>query len=197
MSQRLTCVLQRWREALDPGIKRGPWAEHEDDKLITMFRTHGRKWNDIAVSLDGRPPVQVHPIYFRLVEQKLTSDSQCRNRWLSLVRAGKIEDDAPVKPEHRQDPFFYLSASSAEVRVNPFNCCSVLTYIVCRLLTRPRLRTPQEATPHPFNSHSVGLFGKSIKQAPRTTTTPESTSYTLLLIRRANTTNIWFSRIGL
>ena len=56
---RLTCLLQRWREALDPKIKRGPWAEHEDDKLTALFRTHGRKWNDIAGELDGRPPVQV------------------------------------------------------------------------------------------------------------------------------------------
>ena len=63
----LTCLLQRWREALDPNIKRGPWAEHEDDKLIAMFRIHGRKWNDIAASLDGRPPVQVHSACLSLV----------------------------------------------------------------------------------------------------------------------------------
>jgi hypothetical protein len=63
----LTYPLQRWREALDPNIKRGPWGDHEDDKLVEMFRIHGRKWNDIAASLDGRPPVQVHPTYFQLM----------------------------------------------------------------------------------------------------------------------------------
>ncbi|KAF9780841.1 Homeodomain-like protein, partial [Thelephora terrestris] len=88
---------KRWREALDPNIKRGPWAEHEDDKLIAMFRVHGRKWNDIAASLDGRPPVQ------------------CRNRWLSLVRAGRIEDGPAARSELHENPFYRLPVHGPEV----------------------------------------------------------------------------------
>lgn len=86
-----------------------------------MFRIHGRKWNDIAASLDGRPPVQVHPIYSQLVRIHLTADPQCRNRWLSLVRAGRLEDDTVIKPELRdEDLFFHLPAPGPEVCVNLF-----------------------------------------------------------------------------
>jgi Myb-like DNA-binding domain len=54
---------QRWREALDPTIRKDGWTEQEDDLLVEAFRRVGRKWNEIAAALNGRPPVQVSLSY--------------------------------------------------------------------------------------------------------------------------------------
>ncbi|KAF9644387.1 hypothetical protein BDM02DRAFT_3103017, partial [Thelephora ganbajun] len=65
---------KRWREKLDPSIRRDPWADSEDLILMEAQEKHGRRWNIISGYLTGRPAVH------------------CRNRWLSLLRAGRITD---------------------------------------------------------------------------------------------------------
>jgi len=91
-----------------------------------MFQIHGRKWNDIAASLDGRPPVQVRSLHFQLVQIHLTGGSQCRNRWLSLVRAGKIEGDGAMKPELREGSHSHSLDPEPEVCANPFRLLTKL-----------------------------------------------------------------------
>lgn len=65
---------KRWREKLDPSIRRDPWTDAEDLILMEAQEKHGRRWNIISGYLSGRPAVH------------------CRNRWLSLLRAGRITD---------------------------------------------------------------------------------------------------------
>ena len=55
-------------------IGRDPWTGAEDHVLIEAQEKHGRRWNIISGYLSGRPAVH------------------CRNRWLSLLRAGRITD---------------------------------------------------------------------------------------------------------
>jgi hypothetical protein len=43
-----------WYNHLDPAIKRGPWTEDEDRKIITLQHHMGNKWADIAVQIPGR-----------------------------------------------------------------------------------------------------------------------------------------------
>lgn len=54
---------------------RDPWAEAEDLKLLEALAKHGKRWNIISGCIKGRPAVQ------------------CRNRFLSLQRAGKVSED--------------------------------------------------------------------------------------------------------
>ncbi len=43
-----------WYNHLDPAIKRGPWEEEEDRKIITLQHHLGNKWADIAMQIPGR-----------------------------------------------------------------------------------------------------------------------------------------------
>jgi hypothetical protein len=57
-----------------PTIGCDPWTDAEDHILMEAQEKHGRRWNIISGYLPGRPAVH------------------CRNRWLSLLRAGRITD---------------------------------------------------------------------------------------------------------
>jgi len=55
----VSCLLPapppcRWYNHLDPLIKRGPWTEDEDRKIITLQHHLGNKWADIALQIVGR-----------------------------------------------------------------------------------------------------------------------------------------------
>ena len=45
---------ERWRHNLDPTIKREPWSEEENQKLLRTYDELGSKWADIARQLPGR-----------------------------------------------------------------------------------------------------------------------------------------------
>jgi hypothetical protein len=45
---------ERWRHNLDPTIKREPWSEAENRKLLQTYDELGSKWADIARQLPGR-----------------------------------------------------------------------------------------------------------------------------------------------
>ena len=44
----------RWETELNPGNRRGPWTEKEDDILLNAHAKFGRKWARIARLLPGR-----------------------------------------------------------------------------------------------------------------------------------------------
>jgi len=94
---------KRWREKLDPSIRssssswpstllnvcligRDAWAEAEDLKLLEALENHGKRWNIISGSMKGRPAVQ------------------CRNRFLSLQRAGRVTEDGKPPGDTGADP---------------------------------------------------------------------------------------------
>ncbi|KAF9647929.1 hypothetical protein BDM02DRAFT_3071131, partial [Thelephora ganbajun] len=59
---------KRYKEAVDPSIRRGPWTQEEDDRLWEAFQRLGNRWHAISCTLNGRPAVH------------------CRNRLQSLQR---------------------------------------------------------------------------------------------------------------
>ena len=54
---------------------RDAWTDAEDSKLLVALEEHGKRWNVISGCIKGRPAVQ------------------CRNRFLSHQRAGKVSED--------------------------------------------------------------------------------------------------------
>ena len=42
---------KRYREALDPSLKKDEWTEDEDDKLLTAYERLGGKWGQVGHEL--------------------------------------------------------------------------------------------------------------------------------------------------
>jgi Myb-like DNA-binding domain len=58
--------LHRWQKVLQPGLKKGPWTEDEDQKIARLVAEVGaNKWSHIAKHLPGR------------------IGKQCRERWFN------------------------------------------------------------------------------------------------------------------
>eukprot|EP00171_Calliarthron_tuberculosum_P019723 IDg19723t1 len=58
--------LHRWQKVLQPGLKKGPWTQEEDEKICELVKKLGaNKWSSIAKKLPGR------------------IGKQCRERWFN------------------------------------------------------------------------------------------------------------------
>lgn len=57
---------ERWKNCLDPSLKRGKWSEDEDSRLKAAIAKHGHRWSMVAACVPPR------------------TDSQCLRRWKLL-----------------------------------------------------------------------------------------------------------------
>ncbi|KAG9019118.1 hypothetical protein FRB90_006186 [Tulasnella sp. 427] len=75
---------KRYREALDPNLKKDDWTKEEDERLLEGFSLHGASWGKIGEEL-GR------------------SGLGCRNRWRLLERRKNAAERRMAKP-HSGEP---------------------------------------------------------------------------------------------
>lgn len=67
--------LHRWQKVLQPGLKKGPWTQHEDNTITRLVADLGaNKWSLIAKQLPGR------------------IGKQCRERWFNHLNPAINKD---------------------------------------------------------------------------------------------------------
>lgn len=67
-------VRERYINKLDPTIKRCPWTEEEDQKILDMFLEQGPKWSAISNELQGRPENTVKNRFYSHISRIYLSD---------------------------------------------------------------------------------------------------------------------------
>jgi hypothetical protein len=85
---------KRYREALDPSLKKDEWTREEDEKLMEVYAILGGKWGQVGQELKR-------------------SGLGCRNRWRLLERkkASAVVKDTPSPPPAVHSSAMDLSAS--------------------------------------------------------------------------------------
>ncbi|KAJ6233980.1 homeodomain-like protein-related [Anaeramoeba flamelloides] len=75
---------ERWKNQLDPTIKREPWSKEEDQILTDLFQNLGPKWSQMRKHLPGRPDNQIknrwNSTLKRIIEQRENSNSKPKKK---------------------------------------------------------------------------------------------------------------------
>jgi hypothetical protein len=109
---------ERWFNALDPKIDRGPWTEEEDQTLIELHAKYGNHWRKIGDSIPRR------------------SDNAIKNRWHStLSKRSELATPAPTPVISR--PRMRLP-SIAMFTAGPYPKCGDLQSLTFGELTKVR-----------------------------------------------------------
>lgn len=62
-------IERRWVNKLNPCIKRKKWSEEEDHIVISLVRSIGPNWKEIAKHLEGRPPDLIKSHYHSKIKK--------------------------------------------------------------------------------------------------------------------------------
>lgn len=65
---------ERWRNKLDPSIKRTNFTPEEDEKILALFRQIGSRWSEMAKLLPGRPDNGIKNHFNSVLYKRLSSN---------------------------------------------------------------------------------------------------------------------------
>lgn len=71
---------ERWKNHLDPNLKKSAWSSTEDIIIIDGYRVHGNKWSSIARLIPGRSDNDVKNRFNCAIRSRLNLPPQQPNR---------------------------------------------------------------------------------------------------------------------
>ncbi|CAA7402124.1 unnamed protein product [Spirodela intermedia] len=99
-----SCRL-RWINYLRPDLKRGKFAEDEEDLIIKLHALLGNRWSLIAGRLPGRTDNEVKNYWNSHLRKRVTEMGvDQRNRWLTDIKSPSHSNRWPYSPGVKLSP---------------------------------------------------------------------------------------------
>nr|QZP43470.1 AS1 [Erythranthe lewisii] len=80
--------LERWKNYLKPGIKKGSLTEEEQSLVIQLQSKHGNKWKKIAAEVPGRTAKRLGK-WWEVFKEKQQREHKENNRQIEPIEEGK------------------------------------------------------------------------------------------------------------
>ncbi|KAG8376901.1 hypothetical protein BUALT_Bualt09G0112300 [Buddleja alternifolia] len=82
--------LERWKNYLKPGIKKGPLSEEEQLLVIHLQSKHGNKWKKIAAEVPGRTAKRLGK-WWEVFKEKQEREQKESKKFLEPIEEGKYD----------------------------------------------------------------------------------------------------------
>ncbi|KAF6171875.1 hypothetical protein GIB67_011772 [Kingdonia uniflora] len=107
--------LERWKNYLKPGIKKGSLTEEEQQLVIRLQAKHGNKWKKIASEVPGRTAKRLGK-WWEVFKEKQQREQKENTKTLEPVEEGKydsiLETFAEKLVKERPTPPFLMATSN-------------------------------------------------------------------------------------
>ncbi|KDP35642.1 hypothetical protein JCGZ_09080 [Jatropha curcas] len=107
--------LERWKNYLKPGIKKGSLTEEEQRLVIRLQAKHGNKWKKIAAEVPGRTAKRLGK-WWEVFKEKQQREQKENNKTIEPIDEGKydriLETFAEKLVKERPAPAFVMATSN-------------------------------------------------------------------------------------
>nr|POE75338.1 transcription factor as1 [Quercus suber] len=107
--------LERWKNYLKPGIKKGSLTEEEQRLVIRLQAKHGNKWKKIAAEVPGRTAKRLGK-WWEVFKEKQQREQKENNRTVAPIEDGKydriLETFAEKLVKERKAPAYLMATSN-------------------------------------------------------------------------------------
>ncbi|XP_020208386.1 transcription factor AS1 [Cajanus cajan] len=108
--------LERWKNYLKPGIKKGSLTEEEQRLVINLQATHGNKWKKIAAQVPGRTAKRLGK-WWEVFKEKQQRETKGNNCAIDPINDSKyehiLESFAEKLVKDRPSPSFVMATSNS------------------------------------------------------------------------------------
>ncbi|KAF5203613.1 Transcription factor as1, partial [Thalictrum thalictroides] len=115
--------LERWKNYLKPGIKKGSLTEEEQRLVIRLQAKHGNKWKKIAAEVPGRTAKRLGK-WWEVFKEKQQREQKENNKAPEPIEEGKYDSiletfaEKLVK-EHPNPPFLMATSNGGFLHSDP------------------------------------------------------------------------------
>ncbi|KAK2972367.1 hypothetical protein RJ640_014425 [Escallonia rubra] len=107
--------LERWKNYLKPGIKKGSLTEEEQRLVICLQAKHGNKWKKIAAEVPGRTAKRLGK-WWEVFKEKQQREQKESNKVVDPIEDGKydriLETFAEKLVKERTPPTIFMATSN-------------------------------------------------------------------------------------